>query len=185
MTHLISLGWGNLHNQYIDLDVKQTVCVRVSDGSVNPLPLTWPLGQNPEDGGCVLCGISPTREAEPHDLQWVRDRWWGQQRGPSLLDTTAKHSILLLWRDTEKETPGQIRDVAMLRLSSLGLLIWSSYSSFHVFFLLSLIWIITLFSLSADACLHACTFCMLIKENSVFLSALLNHFVHLCLHQFF
>lgn len=91
----------------------------------------------------------------------------------------------LLWRYTERGTPDQICDVVMLSLSSHGLLIWSSYSSFRVFILLSLIWIITLFSLSADSCLHACTFCMLIKEKSVFLSALLNNFVRLCWHQFF
>lgn len=65
----------------------------------------------------------------------------------------------------------------MLSLSSHGLLICSSYSFLGVFILLSLIGIITLFSLSADACLHACTFCMLIKDKSVFLSALLNHCV--------
>lgn len=51
------------------------------------------LGQNPEDGGCVHVK-SAWHEAEPDDLLWVRDRWWGQQRGPSLLDRTAKHSIL-------------------------------------------------------------------------------------------
>lgn len=84
---------------------------------------------------------------------------------------------VLLWSCTERGTPSQICDVLMLSLSSHGLLICSSYSFLGVFILLSLIWIITLFSLSADARLHACTFCMLIKEKSVFLSALLNHCV--------
>lgn len=109
----------------------------------------------------------------------MRDRWWGRQRGPSLLDRTAKHSILYhtitlkvhrkmnprsnLWGgDAEFVLPWPVN------LFILFLLFYrhSAFADMNYHFFLS-----------TDACLHTCTFCMLIKEKSVFLSALLNRFV--------